>query len=307
MDKTNISTSRTLQRKGFALIITLSVLSVVIALTMVLLSYFDEVKEDADTTKALIQADVYYSDIVRLFNRFKDKKELFKQLYRSSLPLQSDNGRFSMSLKCEPIAHGININWLSKENSTTEYMQYQEANRLFETLAQEYSLEDIDRLREMLLEEISINKKYISKAQSRLRQKKGIISYQQFSEILSRYQLEVDDLKVGTIPWKKYFSFSRKAQKIDAEYSTPELISFLFDIDVASVREWYSTYPKSSLQDFVLNNGADYNSKKSLLVGDGFLGESMCNVTYNVDGDRYRFTFDYIEGEAKYFEFYGKH
>ena len=59
MDKIeNITTTVRRGREGFALMITLSVLSVVIALTIVLLSYFTKVKEDAETTKALIQADI---------------------------------------------------------------------------------------------------------------------------------------------------------------------------------------------------------------------------------------------------------
>lgn len=293
------------ERTGFALMITLSVLSVVIALTMVLLSYFNEVKDDADMTKALIQANVYYSDITRQLKKLKGKQ--FKQLYQAPIVLRTENKRFFLSLTCKPVASGININWLDFENSVKSQVQFTEAQTLFEMLVQQYGIEDADRLHEMLLEEIAENKKYVTKAQSRLRQKKGIISYKQFSEIISRYQLEVDDMKVGRIPWQKYFSFSAKAQKIDAEYSSPELISFLFDIDLSSVREWYNSYPKISLSNFVNDNGVNYNEKKSLLVGNGFLGESMCSVSYIVDGGQYNFTFNYIEGEAKHFEFYGKH
>jgi len=307
MDKTRILIFWNKKRQGFALIITLSVLSVVIALTMVLLSYFNEVKEDSDMTKALIQANLYYSDIIIQFKRFKKSKTLFNQLYKSPVSLYAENGRFSMILTCKPIASGININWLGEENNVVAQTQFREAQNLFETLVQEYSLEDAERLREMLVDEIAQNKKYVNKAQSRLRQKNGIISYKQFVEIISRYQFEVDDLNVEHIPWKKYFSFSARAQKIDAEYSSPELISFLFDINLATVREWYNSYPKVSLNNFVNDNGGDYLSKKSLLVGNGFLGESMCEVGYEISGERYRFTFNYIEGEAKYFEFFGKH
>jgi hypothetical protein len=116
--------------------------------------------------------------------------------------------------------------------------------------------------------------------------------------------MESDDQKVALIPWRKYFSFSDKSEKIDAEYSSIELISYLFDIDIRTVSEWmYSKY-KTSLESFVGENGVDYNSKKQILAGSTFLGESRCSVRY--DGG-YRFTFDYIEGESKYFEFHGKH
>ena len=45
----------------------------------------------------------------------------------------------------------------------------------------------------MLLEEIGGKRKYVQKEQSRLRQKNGIISLKQFTDILDRYQREADD------------------------------------------------------------------------------------------------------------------
>ena len=72
MDKTKNAFVTDTHREGFALLITLSVLTVIIALTTVLLSYLDEVREDASQTKALIQANVYYADITKVFNDLKD-------------------------------------------------------------------------------------------------------------------------------------------------------------------------------------------------------------------------------------------
>jgi len=304
MDKTPNIAMTTSSKRGFALMITLSVLSVVIALTMVLLSYFNEVKKDADTTKALIQANVYYADVLSQFNKFKNKKTLFSQLYRSSTSLRSPEGRFKLLLRCKPIANGVNINWLAFEHDTKKQALFQEVQTLFDVLVQQYNLEDADRLLEMILLEIGIGKKFLTKEQSRLRQKYGIISVKQFLEIIQRYQLEVDDSKVGRIPWSKYFTFSGKSEKIDAEYSSAELISYLFDIDLVSVREWMSSREKPALKTFVENNGGDYNAKKGLLAAGTFLGESSCEIRY---GDGYRFTFNYIEGAAKHFEFFGKH
>ena len=70
MDETQGTVITVKHRQGFALLVTLSVLSVIIALTMVLLSYFDEVKQDSSKTKALIQADVYYTNITNIFQGF---------------------------------------------------------------------------------------------------------------------------------------------------------------------------------------------------------------------------------------------
>ena len=294
----------TAKREGFALIITLSVLSVVIALTIVLLGYFTKVKEDSDTTKALIQADIYYADILSQLKKFKNAKTIFQRLYRFPLSLHTPDGRFTLTLKCRPLDAGININWLAMEHTKGRQQQFQEAQILFDALAQEYNLEDADRLLEMILEEIGWGKRYVKREQRRLIQKNGIISYQQFSEIIKRYEIEADDQNIGRVPWRKYFSFSNHAEKIDAEYSSAELISYLFDIDVRTVREWMALLEKPSLAAFVTENGGNYNEKKALLAGNTFLDESRCSVRY---GNGYSFTFDYIRGEAKYFEFHGKY
>lgn len=304
MDKTKNITIAGKSRQGFALMLTLSVLSVVIALTIILLGYFTKVKEDADTTKALIQADIYYADILSQLKNFKNPKNIFQRLYRFPVSLRTPDGRFTMTLRCRPLASGININWLAMEHAEGKQQHFQEAQRLFETLAQEYDLEDADRLLELILEEIALDKKYVQQSQSRLMQKHGIISYQQFSEIIKHYEMAVDDVKVSRVPWRKYFSFSLNADKIDAEYSSAELISYLFDIDIRTVREWLGSIEKSSLATFVNENGGNYNEKKALLAGGTFMEASQCSVRY---GEGYRFTFDYIRGEAKYFEFHGKH
>jgi hypothetical protein len=306
MDKTQCINTKVRSQQGFALMITLSVLSVIIALTMVLLSYFEEVQQDASNTKALIQADLYYSDITTIFQGFKDKKTLFSVLYRTALPLSTEDGRFSLMLQCEPLSKGVNINWLGLETSAKNEDLLNVAQELFEELAQEYNMVDTGRLLELLYEEMGNSNKFITKKQSRLHQKNGIISYQQFADIVSRYQFEVDDPDIGKIPWKKYFSFSQKSEKIDAEYSSPELISYLFGINVATVKEWASNLDRGTLETFVNENGGNYVQRKTLLTGKEFLEETQCSVRYALGGEYYRFTFEYIEGGAKHFEFYGK-
>ena len=306
MDKTRTTFSNVRQKRGFALIITLSVLSILIALTIVLLSYFEKVQQDASDTTAMIQADVYYADITDVFSKFKNKKTLFSTLYRSSVPLRTRDGRFVMNLRCNPLSNAVNINWLNMENTSGMRDAFNFAQVVFDMLVQNYDLEDPDRLQEMLAEEIGGKKKFIKKEYSRLRQKKGIISYQQFSNVVSAYQLEVDDPSVSRVPWRKYFTFSGEAKLIDAEYASPELISLLFDIDLQSVREWHSDPEKGSLSSFVQNNGGDYSSRKNIIVGKTFLGESICRVSFKSSSRQYKFRFEYIQGEAKHFEFYEK-
>jgi hypothetical protein len=304
MDKTKNTLAFGTSKRGFALMITLSVLSLVIALTVVLLSYFKEVKNDAEATRALIQANVYYADIVEQFSKFKDKKSIFSQLYLHAIPLNTDNGRFSMNLSCKALSAGININWFAMERVTKKSHLYVIIKELFEFLEEVYKLEDMDRLLELIEIEIGHGAKFVKDEQRRLIQKNAIISYEQFSEIIKRYEMEVDDQKVAKIPWHDYLSFSKKSEKIDIEYSSITLISFLFDINIQAVREWKYARERVSLSTFVNNSGGDYTARKHLVAGDTFLGESQCTVRY---GNGYRFTFDYIEGDAKYFEFHTKY
>jgi len=306
MDKTQTIHLNTKHRQGFALMVTLSVLLVLIALTMVLLSYFEEVQDDAADTTAMIQADVYYADITGIFDRFKKKEKLFSTLYRLPVSLQTKDGRFSMLLRCKALSSGVNVNWLALEENQVMHEAYSFAQTVFDTLAQEHNLEDASRLQEMIIEEIGGKDKYVQKEYSRIRQKNGIISYKQFAQIVSNYQLEVDDTKASRVPWEKYFTFSNKAKVIDAAYSSPELLSLLFDINLQSVREWYADPEKGTLKSFVRDNGGDYASRKKLIAGKKFWEESQCTVTFKSGEKPYNFRFEYIQGEAKHFEFYGK-
>lgn len=303
MDKPKYTIHRRVpHRKGFALFITLSVLAVIIALTGILLSYFDEVRKDAEKTKALIQGNLYYADIAKTFKNFKKKKTLYSTLYLMPVPLSSPDGRFSMLLKCRPLANGVNVNWLGLGNSQEMLEQYNAAQNLFDAISQTYNLEDAGRLQEMLVEEIGGKGKFVQKEQSRLRQKNGIISYKQFEGIISRYQLEVDDQKVSRVPWAKLFAFSSTAKVIDGDYISAELISLLFDIDFSTVKEeWVEGETK--LKTFVQNMGGTYDQK---LFTEDFLAESECEVQYGHADERFRFTFVDIQGEVKNFEFYGK-
>ncbi len=306
MDKTMFYSTNVKQRRGFALMVTFSVLLIIISLTVVLLSYFKKVQYDAADTTAMIQADVYYTDITKVFDRFKKKKSLFSTLYTFPVPLRSPDGRFTMMLRCQPLSKGVNINWLALEENNAMQEAYTFTQEVFDILAQDYDLEDATRLQEMLNEEIGGKKKFVKKEYSRLRQKNGIISYKQFAQIVSRYQLEVDDTKASSIPWQKYFTFSAKAKVIDAEYASPELLALLFDIDLQTVKEWFSDPEKSSLQSFVDDNGGNYASRKKIITGKNFLEESECTVAFKSGRGQYKFRFEYIQGEAKHFEFYGK-
>jgi hypothetical protein len=305
--QTQTMSNKTPHRRGFALIITLSALAVIIALTGVLISYIDEARKDSIATKALIQGDLYYSDIKKIFTKFKNRKDLYNTLYLSAIPFASPNGRFSVIVDCKPLANGVNINWLKASSSSAMSEHLSMVQNVFETISEEYNLEDPGRLEEMILEEMGGKSMFVKKEQSRLLQKNGIISFKQFKAILDRYQFETDDKKVSKIPWQKFFVFtelkkSPKENLIDGDYVSAELISVLFDIDYATIKdEW--VVGGTELKKFVNDNGGSYNNK---LFAKDFLAQTQCEVQYNYKGERFAFKFEDIEKEVKNFEFLGK-
>jgi len=308
MDKPNQTINRIVPHKrGFALILTLSVLAIVIALTAVLMTYLDDARKESDHTKALIQGNLFYADIEKTFKRFKNRKTLYSVLYLTPLPLTSQDGKFSIMLTCRPSANGANINWLALGNDQKMRSQYDAAQSIFETIAQTYALEDPSRLEELLLEEIGGKEKYVRREQSRLVQKNGIISYEQFMTILTKYQFEADDSKASHIPWEKFFVFNKVEKNpnenlIDGEYMSVELIAMLSGIDLATVKEgWIEGEVK--LQSFIRENGGAYDKK---LFSKAFLAQTVCEAQYKYGDEMYRFRFEDSKGEVKNFEFYGK-
>jgi Tfp pilus assembly major pilin PilA len=309
MDKSKDTTAIPIrQKKGFALIITLSVLTIIIALTSVLIGYFDKVRRDATYTKALIQGNIYYSDVKKMLQKNKKRENIYKSLYLMPVSLSSSHGKFSVMVQCRPLANGVNINWFSGKQQMQE--QYDIVEKLFEIVVQNYGIEDASRLREMIEEEIGRpNKKFVQKEQSRLLQKNGIISYKQFEKILQRYQLEVDDPKISSVPWEKLFVFNLtfkdpNLNMIDANYISVELISLLFGVDIATVKEgWIEG--EISLKNF-LNEIGESDKYDTKIFTDKFLPMSWCKVSYGYANERYMFKFVDILKEVKSFEFYGK-
>jgi hypothetical protein len=299
--------SNVAHKKGFALIITLSALAVIIALTGVLIAYLDEARKDSSATKAMIQSNLYYADIKKIFIKIKKKDTLYKVLYLSPVPFVSPDGRFSVIVHCSPIANGVNINWLGVNNDQNMSEHVSMVQNIFEVIAQEYNLEDAARLEEMIIEEIGGENNFVQLEQSRLLQKNGIISFKQFKDILDRYQFESDDKKVGKVPWKKFFVFNKVKKSaaenlIDGDYISAELLSLLFSIDFSAVKEEW--VPGTlELKTFINDNGGIYNQK---FFTKKFLAQSECEVQYDYEGERFAFKFEDIEGEVKNFEFFGK-
>ncbi len=289
------------QQKGFALIITLSVLAIVIALTGVLVGYLDVARKEASVTKALVQANLYFTDVKQILKKFKDKKALYNTLFSAPVPLQSEDGRFSLVLQCRPLDNGVNINWLADENSAKMQSQYAAAQKVFDYLSEKYALANPLRLKEMLLHAIHGNEE----GQSRFVRKNGIISYQQFAQILSRYQFETDDKAVGRVPWKDYFVFHAAGKRPDenliaGDFVSKALLAALFEIEPALLQgEWVAS--EGALKSLLQAHGIPFDKQ---LFASQFSQKARCEVHYMYEGERFAFAFKDQEGEVNEFEFF---
>ncbi len=302
MDKQKTSPRGTYrQQKGFALIITLSVLAIVIALTGVLIGYLDVARKEASATKALVQANLYFADVKQILGKFKDKKALYNTLYLTPVPLQSEDGRFSLVLQCHPLDNGVNINWLADENSVKMQAHYAAAQKVFDYLAEKYALANPLRLEEMLLHAIHGTEE----GQSRFVRKNGIISYQQFMQILSRYQFETDDKAVGRVPWKDYFVFHSAGKRpeenlIAGDFVSKALLAALFEIDPALLKEEWAA-SEGALKLLLQAHGIPFDKH---LFASKFSERAGCEVHYMYEGERFAFAFKDQEGEVNEFEFF---
>ncbi|MFT7879458.1 MAG: hypothetical protein ABXS91_03600 [Sulfurimonas sp.] len=290
------------QRKGIALLITLITIAVMMVLVGTLVSALGSVQKDSRDTASLLQANVYYTNIVNIFKKIKEKETLLSTLYQTPVPFATEEENFFMTVGCRPLANGININWLGLENDTKMYPNYAITQKLFDAIAATYNLSDPIMLEEMLLEAIRSDGKFQQKFHSRLLQKSGIINYQQFAQIIERYQLEADDAIVTTVPWEKLFSFTKEANVTDGDYMSAEAVSVLFDMELSAVEEEW--VPGSgALKAFTQSYNLKYDKK---IFAQKFVEQAVCEVIYTYADEPYKFTFVYSQGEVKHFEFFGR-
>jgi len=293
-------------KPGFALLITLSVLVIVIILTGVMAGYLDSARRDASKSKALIQANLYYADIKNFVTKVKDKKTLFTLLYAAPVPLVSKENGFSLILACRPLNSGIPLYWLKETDNKKMQQRHEIAQRLFDAIVQHYELTDPIRLEEMIKEGLYGGGE-LWVMQGHLSQNNGMISYQIFEQILLQYEIESGDENVKKVPWKKLFVFTGRPEDavsdvLAGDYFSPILLSLLFGVDESALKESWSE-GDGALKQLAETYGFSYENK---LFSDTTGRMSQCNVQFDYEGERFMFVFNDVEGEVSGFEFYGK-
>ncbi|MBN2824378.1 MAG: hypothetical protein JXQ76_03560, partial [Campylobacterales bacterium] len=259
-------------RKAIALLITLTVIAALVALMGVAFSYLDKAKQDSLHSSAIIQANIYYADMGRTLDELlkgKDAADVLSVLYLAPQTIQEKEGEFFVSIGCEPLNNGIDINWFGLQNDTKNQKRYSIVAKLFDTIANEYNLDDDSKLLEFIMEDIEGKNEAI-----RLKQKKGIISSKQFNTILNRYFVETGDTKVFNVPWKQYFTFVSPTSNVDSKYVSASLIALLFDMDSNTVKEeWMEG---EDLATFLSNNGANMEMYDKEIFSNALLKRMKC-------------------------------
>ena len=300
-------------RKGVVLFITLSVIAAMLVLVGAIFSYLEKSRDKASHTAAIIQADLIFRDskdtigaLLKKGSKDKEiKKTILDTLYLAPLTLQAeDDDETFITLDCQPLDKGVNINWLGLENNSSAQLFYNTAQSLFDRLVEVYDIQNAALLLSKIRYEIDGEDNSGVQVQGRLEQKKGIIKLSQIQNIARAYRFEADDDAIENVVWDKYFSFDVQSMIMDGNYLSAELIALLFDMEIETVNEeWFEG---DDLKAFISSNGGDMSQYNTKLFPQEMIERMGCRITYGYQGNVYALGFDYLEGKAEKFEFFGK-
>jgi len=292
-------------RPAITLLITLSVIATMIALMGVMFKYLDVARGKAEVKASMIQANLLSADMGQMLRQIlgkKPSKSTMKTLFETPLGLSAQSGEFAMTISCNPLANRVNITWLGLEGVGKKQKAFSLAQSLFEMLTDQVNLRDAALLREKILAELKQTNSMVFGESSRINKKKGIISFKKFQEILDDYRYEADDTRIYRIPWQKYFSFGISEQKIDGDFISPELLAFLYDVEIDVVQE---DFEMGALDHFLTEIGETKATYKWLFSKPKkALPIAQCKASYRFRKGSYSFQFNYVDRRIEGFEFF---
>jgi len=294
-------------RPAITLLITLSVIATMIALMGVMFKYLDVARSKAEVKASMIQANLLSADILMLLRQIlgkTPKKSTMQTLFETPLGFSADSGEFNLHIICKPLANRINIIWLGLEDNGDMQREFSLAQSLFDMLVDKANLRDSARLKEMIIMMFKESHTIEFGIPSRINKKKGIITFKRFLQILDDYRYETDDTRVYQVPWQKYFSFGIYEKKIDGDFISPELLAFLYDLDIALVQE---NFHMGALDKFLTEMG-ESREMYGWLFADAkkVLPLTRCEARYSFRKGNYGFIFNYIDKRIEGFEFFSK-
>ena len=292
------------KRRGVVLLITLSVISAMLVLIGVLFGYLAQARSQAEFKASLVQADLIRKDVGDFLKKYlKDKPSstALKQLYDTTLAIRSDKGDFSVSVRCRPLLDRIPIVWLGRGKSSIHKRQFELAQSLFERLVDNVDLKEPEKLYNLILQHLKGVHQEFGGAGS-LRQKPGSLSEEVFRNLLDDYRFLADDPRVYRINWQQYFqirSFSVPPEGIDKDFLAPALVSFLYDLDPALIKEEYTP---GDLDKFLADVGESSKRYRWLFETRPSIA-LHCDLPYGFKEGQYNVSFDYLDKRIENFEF----
>jgi hypothetical protein len=276
-----------------------------LSLVGVMFGYIAVAQKKAESKNAFIQSNLIVDDLKTILDRVvggRASKNRLKALYTVPLVVNDKGNRFAVVANCKPLLDRVPAVWLGlrdDKNSKENVNKFNLAKNLFDQLSEQAEIKDSDRLFEMIVEHIKGYSGYFSSPAYIKRREMAITKYD-FLQILHRYRYEVDDVNVYRIGWDRYFTFlSNDYQGMDPDFISPDLIPFLFDVDLGYVRE---NYEMGELDGFLETIGEDKGRYKWLFVKSAVAVE--CSVHYTLRDNNYNFEFDYIDKRISNFEFF---
>ena len=298
------------RKRGIALFITLMVIASIMSIIAVSFTYLEKVQKDAGITSAIIQGNLLYKNTVSVLKRFfpkgKNNTEKLKLIYTMPLLLNEPKSGFTLNMSCQPLMVGVPINWLDEKITEKTPKKSTLARDILTAVMELYEIKEPNELENILTASIIDKNDQNLEYTPRVKQNKGIFSYQQFERIIVDYRLRYDDPKVLTVPWNKYFSFTKVTKKtqIDGAYLSPEFISVAFDIPLDIVKDSW-IIGESTLKSFLQENSIVAPVDKKI-YSQKALNAMHCEQSYIYRDGYYKFNFDYIEGRSGNFEFNGE-
>lgn len=293
-------------RRGVALLITLSVVATMLALIGVAFGYLDNARTRASYKSALIESDYIFSKFANALRRSIGKKptiETLSMFYSSPLSFGTKNNEFDMTFFCEPQSNRIPFAWLSKKGDKKYSREYDIAKRVFDEIVSKAEVKNPARLESMLVSAMSGKNGIRYGVESRVPQKKDIITQNLLIDILTDYRFLEDDDSVFKVDWESYFTYEepdgKNRGKIDAEFAPVELMSIILDMDKSYLQE---ELKPGKLSEFMQNSGIDKKSYEWLFA-DKAVAEMVCTGRFGYAEHTYALKFDYRSGNIKGFEF----
>jgi hypothetical protein len=282
-------------RRGFALLITLAVLAVLIAISAMTIAMLSDAERRSIGVRALIEADLVYEDAAKVLQREAGDESLRGMLLAAPVGITGKRSDFSAIMQCRASRHTVNINWLKSGKTDRERFLSEAAERMLDETALRYELDDAERLKSLLRD-------YFDDPLN------GDMHFAAFYDIVMRYLLETGDTNIRRVPWRNLFVFEPidnvEDEKIAGDYMDAEAISLFFGADMQYVRE-ERPVPGGPLKDLLLSSGY-WDENFASLFYEGAAKSMLCEVDFSYRKRNYAFRFYEREGKVGRFVFLGE-